>query len=534
MSLESLPFGLPFAGETGIEAEETDFFLRRCRLVFALGAVVAPILILVGRLLIDGEPDQIRLLGRWETLADGLHVLSFLLALGSLHIGEPGAARLQRTAFAVLAFNLVLSILNGGLLEPDYPPALLASLMLFIPAAVIPWRLRYQVALAVVAVLTPLLAQVAGFHLHPRADVYWGARGGEGAFWEQTLGTTIGVTVMAVLSVIVTRTLYDLRRSARRAERMGNYTILKKLGSGGMAEVYLAHHARMVRPSAVKVLRLPKEASRETLARFEREIRLASRLTHPHTIAIFDFGRADRETFYYAMEYLEGIDLEAFVRRFGPLPATRTVFVLRQVCGSLAEAHGRGIVHRDLKPSNIFLTTRGGLHDFVKVLDFGLAKQLPVAFDAEGSREPDLTGTGQVFGTPTYMSPEQWDDTADVDARADIYSLGGVAYHLLTGRPPFTARSMVRLLTEHARTAPDPPSRVCELDVPSELDAIVLKCLEKRPEDRFPTVEDLERALSAVRFSEPWTRRDARAWWKLHGPTLDSPSDSTPRARNGE
>ena len=517
MSLESLPPDLPFARETGLEAEERAFFLRRCRLVFVLGAVVAPVLILVGRLLIDGEPEQIRLLGRWEPVADALHVLSFLLALGSLHIGEPDSLRLQRTAFAVLAFNLVLSILNGGLLEPDYPPALLASLMLFVPAAVIPWRIRYQVLLAGVAVLTPVAAQIAGYFLHPRADVYWGVRGGGEAFWEQTLGTGIAVTLMAVLSVIVTRTLYDLRRTARRAERMGNYTIERKLGTGGMAEVYLAHHARMVRPSAVKVLRLPEEESRETLARFEREIRLASRLTHPNTIAIFDFGRADRDTFYYAMEYLEGIDLEALVGRFGPLPAARTAFVLEQVCGSLAEAHGQGIVHRDLKPSNIFLTTRGGLHDFVKVLDFGLAKQVPVAFDARGSREPDLTGAGRVFGTPAYMSPEQWDHTADVDARADIYSLGGVAHHLLTGHPPFRASSAVRLLVEHARTAPDPPSRASELEVPPELDAIVLKCLEKRPEDRFRSVEELEAALSGIPFPEPWTRRKARDWWSLHG-----------------
>jgi serine/threonine-protein kinase len=462
-------------------------------------------------------------MGAWEGVADLFHLLSFVLAFGSLYIGTPGVGRLKGTAFGVIAFNLVLGIFALGLLRPDYPPALLAALFLFLPAAFIPWGTVYQALLAIIAVCTPPIAQLLGYSLHPDADAYWAVRGGPTAFWDELLATSTGLTLLAVLSVVVTRTLYNLRQSARRAERLGNYVIEAKLGEGGMAEVYLARHARMVQPSAVKVLRLSDQVSEDALARFEREIHLASNLTHPNTITIRDFGRADRSTFYFAMEYLDGIDLHALVERHGPLPASRVVFILRQVCGSLTEAHASNIIHRDLKPSNIFLTSRGGLYDFVKVLDFGLAKQAgaETGDEAERADASELTQMGQVFGTPRYMSPEQWEDSGSADPRSDIYCLGAVAYHLLTARPPFVSSSPVQLLIDHAKTLPEPPSHVTELPIPSELDAIVMRCLEKRPEHRFQSVEELEAALGEVPFDEPWTRESARAWWELHEPAQE-------------
>ncbi len=343
VSLSSLPFGLPLTGGTAFEVEERDLLLSRCRLVFAGGVVVGLILIVLARLLFDRSELQPRLLGRWESLADLSHLVSFGLAFGSLYVGRPGIARLQRTAFGVLSFNLVLGVFNLGLLEPDYPPALLAALLLFVPAAVIPWRLRYQVLLAVFAVLAPPIAQMLGYALHPNAGPYWAIRGGPGAFWDQLLASSAGLVLLATLSVLVTRTLYDLRKTAHEAERLGNYVVERKLGEGGMAVVYLARHARMVRPSAVKVLRLGDNADAGTLARFEREIRLASGLTHPNTIMIFDFGRASQNTFYYAMEYLEGLDLEGLIDQFGP-PPSRVVYLMRQVASSLAEAHAMDVV----------------------------------------------------------------------------------------------------------------------------------------------------------------------------------------------
>ena len=212
-------------------------------------------------------------------------------------------------------------------------------------------------------------------------------------------------------------------RTPNPPRRLGNYVLRREIGEGGMGRVYVAEHALMCRPSAVKVLKTSRGADPDALARFEREVRLSSNLSHPNTITIFDFGRADDDTFYYAMEYLEGLDLERFVERFGPIPAERTVFILLQATGSLAEAHGRDIVHRDLKPSNVFLSMRGGLYDFVKILDFGLAKQIKGVDTATG-----LTKTGIVFGTPRYLAPEMVYGTSGVDGRADIYNFGALAY----------------------------------------------------------------------------------------------------------
>ena len=225
------------------------------------------------------------------------------------------------------------------------------------------------------------------------------------------------------------------------------------------------------------------------MARFEREVRLSSTLTHPNTITIYDFGRTQDNEFYYAMEYLEGLDLQELVEQYGPVPAPRTAFILAQVASSLAEAHSRDIVHRDIKPSNIFLTRRGGLYDFVKVLDFGLAKEM----DADATSAV-LTQSGVIFGTPLYISPETVYGQDEVDGRADIYNLGGVAYWMLTGQPPFSSSRSVEVLIDHVKTIPKRPSEISELDIPPELDEIVMKCLEKKPEDRFRTAEELEEA----------------------------------------
>jgi serine/threonine-protein kinase len=276
-----------------------------------------------------------------------------------------------------------------------------------------------------------------------------------------------------------------------------------------MGQVFVARHARMCRPSAVKVLKASGNLDLAALARFEREVQLSSSLTHPNTITIFDFGRAGQNTFYYAMEYLEGLDLQRLVKRFGPLAPARIVYLLTQVCGSLAEAHGRQIVHRDIKPANIFLTQRGGLFDYVKVLDFGLAKHVD-SRDGEG-----VTQTGLILGTPEYMAPEAIRDEGSVDTRADLYGLGAVAYYLLTGQPPFGGGSAVQTLVDQVRKTPVPPSEITEIDVPVELETIVMRCLEKWPDDRFQSAEQLESALVEVPFEEAWDRNRAREWWSL-------------------
>jgi hypothetical protein len=501
---------LPLASVESFAEEERSLLRDRCRLVFALGLIISLILIVLARGVIDRPQLPANLLERWESVLDLAHLASFTLALGSLYLGAPSVKRLQLTAFAVLAVSVVLVVFSMGVITPDYPPALMVSLLLFIPAAVIPWRVSYQAVLGIIAAATPALAQMLSYGLLPEAESYWAARGGSAAFWNQVTVMTVGLIILAATSVLVTHTLYGLHRKARQAKRLGNYLIERELGKGGMGEVFIARHARMVRPSAVKVLRATGAFDADALARFEREVQVSSSLTHPNTITIYDYGRAERGTFYYAMEYLEGLDLKRLVERFGPLRPARTVYLLAQVCGSLAEAHAMGIVHRDLKPANIFVTQRGRLVDFVKVLDFGLARQVRTRGD------DGLTKTGLILGTPEYMAPEAVQNSDQIDTRADIYGLGAVAYFLLTGRPPFQSDSAVQLLIDHLKTPPRPPSELTELTIPPDLEEIILRCLAKRPEDRFQTAEELERALGVVPFDEPWTRETARAWWQLH------------------
>lgn len=300
---------------------------------------------------------------------------------------------------------------------------------------------------------------------------------------------------------------------------MGGYLIEGELGRGGMSRVFLARHARMLRPAAIKVLvPQPGEASRNALARFEREVRLAATLTHPNTITIFDYGRGEAGAFYYAMERLEGWDLQNLVDRHGALPAARVAHVLGQVCGALSEAHAAGIVHRDLKPSNLFLTRRGGMHDFVKVLDFGVAKSLRLDTPDPSGRPPSLTISGSLIGTPTYMSPEAATGEGEVGPRSDLYSLGAVAFFLLTGRPPFVGGSAVRLLASHVLDSPPRPSSLTELPIAPALEDLVLRCLAKDPAERPAGASALAAALRAIRFEVPWGEPEAAEWWALHAP----------------
>jgi eukaryotic-like serine/threonine-protein kinase len=309
--------------------------------------------------------------------------------------------------------------------------------------------------------------------------------------------------------------LHGLRMQAFQAEQAGSYRLEKKLGSGGMGEVYLASHALLRRPTAVKMLRSDRTGSPQAQNRFEREVRAVSELTHPNTISIYDFGRTDKGQFYYAMEYLQGMDLQRLVDRHGALPAERAVFLLDQVLGAVGEAHRRGILHRDIKPSNIFLTERGGELDFVKVLDFGLAKEIaPMAPGAEA-----LTAEGSIMGTPLYMAPETFYGSAPPDHRADLYSIGAVAYFLLVGRPVFEGTRPMQVLVEHVRTAPTPPHEL-GAKLSEQLEALVLKALEKEPAQRPLTAEAFRAALRAAPEWGGWSHEAARRWWMTADPLL--------------
>ena len=315
-----------------------------------------------------------------------------------------------------------------------------------------------------------------------------------------------------------------LRKEAVTARQLGQYQLKKRLGAGGMGEVYLAEHVLLKQPCAVKLIRPRRAADPATLRRFEREVKATSRLKHWNTVQIYDYGHSDDGAFYYAMEYLPGLTLEELIDRFGPLPPARAVHFLRQVCAALQEAHGVGLIHRDIKPGNIIACERGGIHDVVKLLDFGLVRT--VGTESEDER---LTQEGAVAGTPAYMSPEQAGGQEDVDARSDIYSLGAVAYHLLTGQPPFKHAKAVQAILAHIH---DQVRRPTELrsQIPAALEAVVLRCLEKEPGQRFPDVRSLDEALASCQTDGGWNEESAAVWWRIHAGS----NGGTDSGRRGE
>ena len=299
--------------------------------------------------------------------------------------------------------------------------------------------------------------------------------------------------------------------------RLGSYEILSQIGAGGMGEVWRARHLMLDRQAAVKLIRadyLKRAAGgqgRMLLRRFEREAKTTSQLRSPHTIQIYDFGTTDDGTFYYVMELLEGQDLHAMVEKYGPLPAERIVHILLQVCDSLGEAHTQGLVHRDIKPANILLTKMGARHDFVKVLDFGLVRPAP---DRQGTL---LTVDGIVAGSPAFMAPELIKGSAGITQSADIYSLGCVTYWLLTGQLVFEADSAVQAMAAHLQQQPEPPSSRTEMEIPEDVEWIVMACLAKSGK-RPRSAEALARQLAACKVGKPWTEERAEEWWRLHKP----------------
>ncbi len=273
-----------------------------------------------------------------------------------------------------------------------------------------------------------------------------------------------------------------------------------------MGEVYLAEHVLLKRPCAVKIIRPEQTGDLRTKQRFLREVQAAATLTHPNTIQVFDYGQASDGTLFYAMEYLAGSNLQDLIDRYGPIAPARVIFVLRQLCGALTEAHAIGLIHRDIKPSNVILCSRAGLHDVAKLLDFGLVRMTSVE-----ARDARLTEAGFVFGTPAYMSPEQAAGAANIDRRSDIYSLGALAFFLLTGEPPFVRASTMGTLAAHLD---DPVGRIRVRagDIPEDLEKIILRCLAKRPGDRFSEATDVEAALAACRSADDWTQAHAATW----------------------
>jgi hypothetical protein len=432
------------------------------------------------------------------------HLVAVVIAYGLWQTcrGGPRSARLLRMLESVgLLFALYLLKIDAYVDNDSHSLMLGSNAALISRAVIVPTTVRRTGWISLAGVLPDafLLAlmrsQTTDGYLVPALEaLLWSA-------------------IAIIMACLVTKVIYGLRKQVRDARKLGQYTLLEMLGAGAMGDVYLASHSMMRRRTAIKLLRA--NADGQGLERFETEVQLTSQLTHPNTIAIYDYGRTAEGLFYYVMEYLEGMDLERLLAASGAQPPARVIHILRQVCGALEEAHGLGLLHRDIKPANLFLCRRRGVPDLVKVLDFGLVKQL-------GASEDGGTGHAHaVVGTPHYLAPEAIMDPTKVDGRADLYSLGAVAYALLTGGHVFQGQTASEICAHHVNTPPEPPAARLGRELPDDLCGVILRCLEKRPESRFATARELRIALELCADASRWTEEDAAHWWEQNGVELE-------------
>jgi serine/threonine-protein kinase len=469
---------------------------RRVEIMALVAAVLwtlAPALSHLALYVTNPSDPRLVLLSRVNLLAAGCVVLS-LSMYAYLRAGRREPERVMDLA---LLFMIAMTFSMGVLIHWARP--------WFVPTTVEPMITWSGPIILITAGIVPvppwkmLMAGLIAASMDTIGMVIAGATGEYqyGAFYNAVLmhyPNFLMLGAAVTISHVVTR----LGQQVTREREMGSYRLGQLLGRGGMGEVYLATHRMLARPAAIKLIRPEVLAAGDAtlaqtaVARFRREAEAAARLRSPHTVELYDFGVTDEGTFYLVMELLEGQNLERLVREQGPLSPVRTIYILRQVCESLVEAHSYGLVHRDIKPANIHLGRLGLQEDFVKVLDFGLVRSV------DGPSEESLTGAaGMTPGTPAYMAPEMANERT-VDGRADIYSLGCVAYYLLTGRLVFEGDTPLQTILKHLQQQPDPPSRVTHRPIPPRLEEVVLACLAKRPDDRPPSAAVLSHRLAEV------------------------------------
>lgn len=446
-------------------------------------------------LYLDGDLPTARLrlveLALFAVLAVQGVVLAYDGILGAAATGDPG---------------LVLAGLDMALLNFT---VIMAAYALFIPNS---WQ-RASLVLVPLVLATPLTWVVVTAR-NPEVVVLAAP-----VLSFRAVSDLVLVGAIATASCIMgTMLIARYRSMAIDARSDALYDLRTQIGQGGMGEVWLAEHKTLARPAAIKIVRPDlladgdKAAGTNVVKRFAREAQATAALRSPHTVEIYDFGVTDEGTFYYVMEYLDGLDLGTLVKRHGPLPTARAIHLLRQACASLEDAHLHSLVHRDIKPANIFACRLGTEYDYAKVLDFGLVK------DQRPTENTQLTVDGLTTGTPAYMAPEMALQDGRVGPATDIYALGCVAYWLLTGKLVFDEPTPVAMIVGHVKTVPAAPSTRTELPIPAALDEIVLRCLEKEPADRYPSMRALAAALATVELDQSWDSDRAEQWWQIHQP----------------
>jgi eukaryotic-like serine/threonine-protein kinase len=462
------------------------------------------------RAITHGDPRWLRL-----EMDDLIAAMSVVASL-ALFAYTRGPARDPRLVLDLgLAYMVLTAFALGLLIHWDPVPNA------YMAAPMISWIGPVVLLFAAIVPSTPGKTLVAGLiavSMNPMSMLVARARG----TWDFPTSTLIVMHypdyLLVIGAVVISLVMTRLGEQVTRARELGSYRLGELLGRGGMGEVYKATHRMLARPAAIKLIRPEMigagagEEAQLAIRRFRREAEVAASLRSPHTVELYDFGVTEDRTFYFVMELLDGMDLESLVRQKGPVSAGRVIWILRQVCQSLEEAHVAGLVHRDIKPANIHVGRLGLQYDFVKVLDFGLVKSVT----GPASEHSLATAAGLTPGTPAYMAPELALGEA-FDGRADIYALGCVAYYLLTGRLVFEAATGLQMIAKHMRDVPVPPSERAELPIPAELERVVLACLAKAPAGRPGTAAALSRALAAIE-GERWGEAEARQWWQANRP----------------
>ncbi len=422
--------------------------------------------------------------------------------------------RSLEVSFGAAALTIALMAIHLGGIRSPYMHGI--SIVALVWAALIPTHWRRGLPIFVhIGVVFPLVMGI-GALVSREARAEWITSDALITF----VSNYVFVLSSSILSIILSHLVWSAQQQARK---VGSYELEERLGQGGMGEVWRARHHLLARRAAIKLVRPESlggdpQTRRIALSRFEREAQATASLRSPHTIDLYDFGISDTGAFYYVMELLVGRDMQTLVKDFGQLPAERVLYLLQQVCESLAEAHVAGLVHRDIKPSNIYVCREGLQYDFVKVLDFGLARD----------RRPDapqltMNTSERLTGTPAYMAPEVILGATEVDPRVDIYALGCVAYFLLTGQLVFEGQTPMKTLLKHVEEAPVPPSQRTEVAVPPLLEALIMRCLEKDPARRPRDSQEVLRLVRDCRMSSPWNNDRAREWWDAHLPELCTP-----------